>query len=152
MGSYHKPSVYRTGYTSGIYIVKYVLLSADNNPSVYLVPDCVADNLRKYCIEFRDKWLRESPLAKKYHIGGVVCYNETDFIDYLNKWIFPNKKSTLIETLSSSKIPENIKVVSGSIFDRLFLISSVIDSTCDFEPLSTFPIYCRIQTSSASVS
>ncbi|MBH1940911.1 hypothetical protein I5677_08415 [Mobilitalea sibirica] len=46
--------------------MKYVLLSEDNNPSVYLVPDIVADNLSKYCIEFCDKWLQESPHARWY--------------------------------------------------------------------------------------
>lgn len=79
--------------------MKYILLSADNNPSVYSVPDEVADNLRKYCIDFCDKWLRESPHAKKYRIGGCFCYNEKDFIEYLNKWIFPNMLSVFVETL-----------------------------------------------------
>jgi hypothetical protein len=51
--------------------MKYSLLSADNNPSVYLVPDIVADNLTKYCIEFCDIWLHESPHAKKYRFGGT---------------------------------------------------------------------------------
>jgi len=92
--------------------MKNVLLSADNIPSVYLVPDCVADNLKKYCIEFC-KWLWKSPNAKKYHIGRGVCYNEKDFVEYLNKWIFPNEQSKLIETLewfdSPSNIPEKYK-------------------------------------------
>ena len=64
--------------------MKYVLLSADNTPSVYLVPDIVADNLREYCIEFCGKWLWESPHAKEYRVGDGVCYNEQDFIKYLN--------------------------------------------------------------------
>jgi hypothetical protein len=80
--------------------MKYVLLSADNNPSVYLVPDIVADNLSKYCMEFCDKWLYESSHAKKYSIGGGVCYNESDFIEYLNTWVFPSKQSIMIETIA----------------------------------------------------
>ena len=93
--------------------MKYVLLSADNNPSVYLVPDIVADNLRKYCIDFCDVWLHNSPHARKYRLGGGVCYNEYDFIIYLNKWIFPNKQSKFIETLdrinSEKDIPSKYK-------------------------------------------
>jgi len=83
--------------------VKNVLLSADNMPSVYSVPDEVAENLRQYCIEFCDNWLVDSPHAKKYHVQGVVCYSEKDFIEYLNKWIFPNMPSVFIETLRSMK-------------------------------------------------
>jgi len=89
--------------------VKYVLLSADNAPSVYLVPDVVADNLREYCIAFCDHWLHESPDAKEYQLGDGVGYNEEDFIKYLNKWIFPETPSLLIETLgwtaSKSDVP-----------------------------------------------
>jgi hypothetical protein len=81
--------------------MKHVLLSADNIPSVYSVPDEVADNLRKYCIDF-ESWLRNSPNAKKYRThGSAVCFNEEDFINYLNTWIFPNTPSILIETLGS---------------------------------------------------
>ena len=45
--------------------MKYVLLSADSETSVYLVPDEVASNLRKYCIYFCDTWLKQSPNAKR---------------------------------------------------------------------------------------
>lgn len=93
--------------------MKYILLSADSDTSVYLVPDEVADNLRKYCIDFCDKWLHQSPYAKKYRIGGGVCYTEEDFIEYLNTWIFPDKPSVLIETIgwinSKADIPEKYK-------------------------------------------
>ncbi len=93
--------------------MKYVLISADNSPSVYFVPDVVADNLRSYCIEFCDKWLHDSPYAEKYRTNGGVCYDETDFIEYLNTWIFPNEKSVLIEKLdwvqSKRKIPKKYR-------------------------------------------
>jgi hypothetical protein len=93
--------------------VKYVLLSADNNPSVYSVPDEVADNLKKYCLDFCDKWMYENPDAKKYHIGEGVCYNEEDFIEYLNKWIFPDMSSVFVEKIgfidSVKDIPEKYK-------------------------------------------
>ena len=93
--------------------LKYVLLSADSDTSVYLVPDEVANNLKKYCIDFCNKWLYQSSYAKKYHIGGSVCYNEKDFIEYVNTWIFPNEPSVLIETIgwinSKADIPEKYR-------------------------------------------
>lgn len=84
--------------------MKEVILSADGDSIVYLVPDVVADNLRKYCIEFCDQWLWQSPDAKKYrHINqdGEVCvaYCEEDFIDYLNKHVFPHEKSMFVKNL-----------------------------------------------------
>ena len=93
--------------------MKYVLLSADNSPSVYSVPNEVGDNLRKYCTDFCEKWLHESPHAKKYRKDCAICYDEKDFIIYLNKWIFPNMPSIFIETLewidSNEDIPEKYK-------------------------------------------
>lgn len=79
--------------------MKNVILSADGDSKVYAVPDKVANELTNYCIEFCDNWLRKSPHAKRYRIGGGVCYNEEDFIEYLNTWIFLNEKSQLIENL-----------------------------------------------------
>ena len=80
--------------------MRNVILSADGDRIVYSVPDTVADNLDNYCIEFCDSWLHKSPYAEKYRIGGgVVWYNEADFIEYLNKWIFPNEPSRLVKNL-----------------------------------------------------
>lgn len=79
--------------------MKNVVLSADGDRMVYSVPDEVAEHLEEYCIRFCTTWLRTSKHAEKYRAGGVLCYNEADFIEYLNKWIFPNKQSVLIENL-----------------------------------------------------
>jgi hypothetical protein len=46
--------------------MKEVILSADGDRVVYLVPDVVADNLKKYCLNFCTKWIRTDPHAKKY--------------------------------------------------------------------------------------
>ena len=90
--------------------MKNVILSADGDCVVYSVPDEVADNLREYCIEFCDKWLQKSPDAKNYRRKGFVCYNEETFIEYLNKWIFPNQISMFVENIgwieSESQIPQ----------------------------------------------
>ena len=69
--------------------MKYVLLSADGEISVFSVPDKVANNLQKYCLEFCCNWLYQSPEAAKFRVqmGDTVgvCYDEKDFIDYLNQ-------------------------------------------------------------------
>lgn len=82
--------------------MKNILLSADNEISVFSVPDEVADNLEEYCLEFCCNWLHKSPEAAKYRVemGGVmgVSYSEKDFVDYLNKYIC-DEQSKLITTL-----------------------------------------------------
>ena len=79
--------------------MKCVLLSADGDRMVYAVPDIVAENLEQYCMEFCTKWLWESPDAAKYRLNGVLCYHEGDFIEYLNRWVFPEEPSVLVENL-----------------------------------------------------
>ena len=79
--------------------MKEVILSADGDSIVYLVPDAVADNLEEYCMEFCSNWLRYSPDANKYRKDGILCYTEKDFIDYLNAYVFPDCKSKMVENL-----------------------------------------------------
>jgi len=69
--------------------MKHLILSADSTPSVYLVPDGVADNLEYFCEKF---W--------QWQQGG--CYTEQDFIEYLNEWIFPDTPSQFVEKLDDS--------------------------------------------------
>ena len=79
--------------------MKAVILSADGDSIIYSVPDIVADNLEAYCIEFCDDWIWNIPDAKKYRTGAGVCYTEADFIDYLNRFAFPQEKSVMIQNL-----------------------------------------------------
>ena len=44
--------------------MKEIIISADGDSLVFFVPNDVADNLRKYCIDFCDKWMKTSPQAK----------------------------------------------------------------------------------------
>ena len=88
--------------------MKEIILSADGDSVVYLVPDVVADNLSEYCIEFCDTWLWKSPDAKQFRRGPGVCYNEADFIDYLNKYLFPDQKSELIKNLGWTGLGEKL--------------------------------------------
>ncbi len=78
--------------------MKNVILSADGSSKVYAVPDAVADDLESFCQDFCD-WLYNSSDAKKYHTDEGACYDETDFIDYLNTWVFPDTPSVLVKDL-----------------------------------------------------
>ncbi len=95
--------------------MKEIILSADGDSVVYLVPDAVADNLNEYCNEFCCNWLWKSPDAKRFRKGRGVCYNEADFIDYLNKYIFPAQKSVLVKNLGwtnlGKKLPPEYKLL-----------------------------------------
>lgn len=92
------------------FILKHVLLSADSETFVYLVPDEVANSLRKHCMYFCNTWLKQSPNAKKYHVNGGICYTEKDFIEYLNTWISKEEQSIFVESIgwinSKKDIPE----------------------------------------------
>lgn len=89
--------------------MKEVILSADGDSVVYLVPDVVAENLAKYCIRFCDRWLKTSPKAKKYRVGDGVCYDEGDFIEYLNLHVFPKgEQSVLVKNLGRTDLGRNL--------------------------------------------
>ena len=89
--------------------MKPVVLSADGERKVYSVPDLVAEHLSEYCLDFAVDWLRNSPQAKKYRNDRGFCFNEDDFIDYLNQYVFPDEKSVLVKNLGwidfDSKLP-----------------------------------------------
>ena len=96
--------------------MKKVLLSHDNKMKMYLVPDEVADNLKKYCWDFSWDWLLNSPDAKKHQVAmpnGEIRYffGAQEFIDYLNDYIFPEQKSTFIGEMDfyDDGIPEEYK-------------------------------------------
>lgn len=88
--------------------MKEIIISADGDSVVYSVPDDVANKLRKYCMEFCDKWMKTSPQAKRYRIKGVYCYNEADFIEYLNEYVFPEQKSVFVKNLGWTDLGNNL--------------------------------------------
>ncbi len=88
--------------------MKEIVLSADGDSIVYLVPDVVADKLEEYCLEFCSNWLRYSPNAEKYRKGGILYYSESDFIDYLNTYIFHDCESKMIKNLGWTDLRENL--------------------------------------------
>lgn len=97
--------------------MKNIILSADCYLTVYSVPAEIADNLRKYCLDFRNDWLPNSPDAKKYRRNAEngkisLCYDETDFIKYLNKYVCKNKVKRvekLKNVYSVYELPEKYK-------------------------------------------
>lgn len=97
--------------------MKPILLSHDGSVTVYMVPDDVAENLTKYCMEFWSDWLQNSPDAAKYYveIGGTygLCYDGDAFIDYLNTSVFPKQPSCTVERLEDvwygDKLPEKYR-------------------------------------------
>lgn len=106
--------------------MKNVIISSDDDLLVYAVPDRVADNLNEYCLEYCAEWLWKSPDAEGMrHIGRDIAGNEftyvqytsRDFIDYLNRFVFPDEPSYFINNLGRfnseeeerSGIPEQYK-------------------------------------------
>ena len=59
-------------------------------------------------VHFCDKWMKTSPNAKKYKIKGGYCYNEADFIDYLNEYAFPEEKSVFVKNLGWTDLGRNL--------------------------------------------
>ena len=83
--------------------MKEVLLSHDSKVCIYSVPDEVAEHLQDYCLEFSVNWIWNNPMGAKLlkNINGITCavYGATDFIEYLNEWVFPNQNSRFIMQL-----------------------------------------------------
>ena len=89
--------------------MKNVILSADGDRMVWSVPDVVAANLEEYCKEFCCRWLRESPDAARYRTplesGEVLCrYNESDFIKYLDRFLFPGQPCVFVENIGDMSL------------------------------------------------
>lgn len=81
-----------------------VVLSHDSQPMVYSVPAEVAANLREYCTDFADSWVWHGPENERFlkpfgkgQVGAV--FGAPDFIDYLNRWAFPDRPSKLLRVL-----------------------------------------------------
>ena len=89
-----------------------VIISADGDSVVYSVPDAVDEELSKYCIMFCDKWIKTSNDAAKYRVNGVYCYNKSDFIAWLNEFIF---SGTEIRICEKSWLDKSRKESSGRI-------------------------------------
>lgn len=91
-----------------------VIFSHDSELMLYSVPAGVAAYLDEYCTNFANSWVWHGPENEKFlrsfgdgQLGAV--FRTQDFIDYLNKWEFPNQPSTLIKCLGCHEIPEEYR-------------------------------------------
>lgn len=80
--------------------MQYILLSTDGPISLYEVPEEIAKELTKYCIEFL-KWAENGPEAKRFKKGYRP---EQEFINYINNVVNKNciYKSQLIKTIANT--------------------------------------------------
>jgi len=81
-----------------------VILSHDSEAMIYLVPAEVAANLEEYCWDFAANWVWYGPENGKFlkKFGGEqlgAVFGAPDFIEYLNKWVFPDCQSKLVKAL-----------------------------------------------------
>ena len=91
--------------------MKSVLLSADGDVLVYAMEDAIADHLDAWALEFRD-WLRYGPERDRYIRDDVACYGVSDFIHYLNDWMFPEFPAVFVENLGplgKAPVPEQYR-------------------------------------------
>ena len=72
--------------------MKHVILSADNELKVFLVPDFVEASFDRLCSDFQRNW-------KMLQVNPRCWFNEEDFIEYLNTQICKGEKCTLMEVL-----------------------------------------------------
>lgn len=72
--------------------MKNVILSADGELKVWLVPDAVADSLDRYCGDFSRNWASLQLRPR----GG---FDETDFIEYLNAKVCRGEECRFVESL-----------------------------------------------------
>ena len=84
----------------------YILLSADNYPSVYLAPQKLVDNFHKYVNRF-DEWLVKSPNASDLRTIEGHCFDESDFVRYLNTEVFIETPLVFFEKIESLDKYEN---------------------------------------------
>ena len=81
-----------------------VILSHDSEAILYAVPAEVAANLDQYCWDFAANWVWHGPENGKFlhklpngQYGAM--FGAEDFIDYLNRWAFPESESRQIKAL-----------------------------------------------------
>ena len=96
--------------------MKEVILSHDGEAVIYQVPAEVAADLDRFCWDFAANWVWHGPENAKYlrnfgngQLGAV--FGAPDFIDYLNKWVFPGQPSRRIKGLGcfDYEVPEEYR-------------------------------------------
>jgi hypothetical protein len=108
--------------------MKKVLLGETYSCNVYSVPNEVADNLRKYCMEYCD-WLRgTSRKAESIKRKSGRYPGDDGFIEYLNKIRFPQYESKLVEELDGVCSPIKLEdMPEGSFRDEFMANTNLPD-------------------------
>jgi len=78
-----------------------VILSHDSTPVLVRVPAEVAADLEHLCWDFAAQWVWHGPENYKFlHPAPsgqlVAIFDAGDFIDYLNRWLYPDVRSEVI--------------------------------------------------------
>lgn len=90
-----------------------VILSHDGEALLCSVPAEVAAHLDSYCLDFSTSWVWHGPENGRFlhrldedTVGAA--YGTAEFIDYLNRWAFPEQSSRILRGLDCSydQIPE----------------------------------------------
>ena len=75
--------------------MKYVVLCADNELTVYLFPDFIAESRQSFhqiCTDFSLNW-------KARLIHPKDWYDEKDFVEYLNEKVCKEEKCVYVESI-----------------------------------------------------
>ncbi len=93
-----------------------VILSHDSEAVIYSVPAKVAADLDKYCWDFAANWVWHGPENSRFlrSFGGDqlgAVFGAADFIEYLNKWAFPDYESKAVRSLGcyACELPDEYK-------------------------------------------
>ena len=106
--------------------MKKVLLGETYSCLVYLVPNEVADNLREHCMKYCT-WLQKSPEAKSTRKKWPYPCDE-GFIQYLNRFAFPQYESKFVEELTGEYSPIKLSdMPDGSFRDKFMANTNLPD-------------------------
>ena len=90
-----------------------VILSHDGEAILCRVPSEVAQNLDSFCLDFASSWVWHGPengwFLRSFgeeQVGAI--FGTADFIDYLNRWIYPEEDSRIVKGLGcfADELPE----------------------------------------------
>lgn len=72
--------------------MKHVILGANNELKVFLVPDLIAGSFDRLCAEFHRNWT-------KLQVRPRDWFNEEDFVEYLNARVCGEEKCRFVENI-----------------------------------------------------
>ena len=120
--------------------MKKILLGETYSCNVYSVPNEVADNLREHCIRYCT-WLSKSPEAQSTRKKWAHPSDE-GFIQYLNRFAFPQYESKLVEELDGKCSPIELKdMPEGSFRDEFMANTNLPDQYRNNPAYNSLPYF-----------